>query len=138
MLCSFFIWYKKKKLIEIQKYLLTKNIKDILEEKKEDLKLDGEFIKVLNNFINKELNERDLNNENNDYLKNIQNYLDENESIRNKIVEVVYKLIDRDNDEEENCGEIIKKMYNDNYITKYTVDVASCLIEYIKENIYNE
>jgi hypothetical protein len=118
--------------------LLTKNIKDILEEKKEDLKLDDEFIKVLNNFISKELSNRDLNNENIDYLNNIQNYLDENKSIKNKIVEVAYKLIERDNDEEENCGEIIKKMYNDNYITKYTVDIASCLIEYIKENIYNE
>ena len=118
--------------------LLTKNIKDILEEKKEDLKLDEEFIRALNNFISKELSDRDLNNDNNDYFNNIKNFIDENDSIQRKIEEIAYKLIDKDNDEETNCGEIIKKMYDDNYITKYTLDIASCLIDFIKENVYNE
>ena len=96
------------------------------------------IIRALNNFINKELSNRDLNNDNNDYVKNINNFIDENDSIQRKIEEITYKLIDKDNDEETNCGEIINKIYDDNYITKYTLDIASCLIDFIKENVYNE
>ena len=96
------------------------------------------IIRALNNFINKELSNRDLNNDNNDYVMNINNFIDENDSIQRKIEEITYKLIDKDNDEETNCGEIIKTIYDDNYITKYTLDIASCLIDFIKENVYNE
>jgi len=119
--------------------LLTKNIKDILEDNKENLQLDKEFDKALNNFINKNLNEREINNDNNDYFNKIKKYMDENDSIKEKIVDMTYKLIISESDEDEsNCAEIVRKMYDDNFISKYTVDIASCLIEYIKENIYNE
>jgi len=117
--------------------LLTKGIKDILEEKKEELKLDEEFDKALFNFTDK-LNERDLNNNNIDYYNKIKKFMEDNESIKEAIIMKAYELIDKDKDEETNCGEIMRKMYEDNFITKYTVDIASCLIEYIKENLYNE
>ena len=47
------------------------------------------------------------------------------------------KIIDNKKNDEANCKVIIDKLYNNNYINEYTVDIASCLIEYIKDNIFN-
>ena len=63
--------------------------------------------------------------------------MNEEETIRDKIIEIAYKLIDNNKDKEANCKDIIDKLYNSNYINKYTVDISSCLIEYIKDNIFN-
>jgi len=63
--------------------------------------------------------------------------MNEEESIKEKIFEVAYKLIDNNKNDEANCKDIINKIYNNSYISKYTVDITSCLVEYIKDNIFN-
>ena len=120
--------------------LLTQDIKDILKNKKDDLKLDEELNKALTNFINKELSDKYLSDDNNEYLTELENYLNDsgNEAIKEKIMEKTYKLIDDAKDEDANCKGIIKEMYEHNYITKYTLDITSCLINYIKESIFNK
>ena len=119
------------------KYLLSNNIKTILEERKEELKLNEEFNKTLINTISKELNKKYMeNNFINDYINDLLEYMRDEEEIKEKIFEVAYKLIEQD--EETNCKEIIDNLYRKNYINKYSVDIASCLIEYIKENIFNK
>ena len=119
--------------------LLTQDIKTVLKEKKKELKLDEEFKNILTNFLKKELSERLLyDEENNEYIDYIENYLDQNEEMRNKIMEKAFKLIDEAKTEEVNCNDIIKKMYKTNYISKFTLDIATCLINYIKDNIFKE
>ena len=74
----------------------------------------------------------------NDYTNEIQNFIEEEESFKEKIIEITYKLIDINKEEEANCKDIIEEIYNNNYISIYTIDIVSCLIEYIKENIFNK
>ena len=118
--------------------LLTKDIKEILEEKKEELNLNEEFNRTLINTFNKELNDKHIDEDIIDeYISDLQKFMGEEDKIKEKIIEIAYKFIDNNKEEEANCNEIIEKLYNESYINKYTVDVASCLMEYIKDNIFN-
>ena len=117
--------------------ILENNLKDIFDKNKESMKLDEEFNKTLINTLTDKLNEKYLDNYIiSNYINEIKNYINEEETIKDKIIEKTYKLIDN-NDDERNCKDIIDKIYEINYISIYTVDIASCLIEYIKENIFN-
>ena len=120
--------------------LLQKDISDILNEKKEEMKLDEEFNKTLINFVINELNNKvDLDDNNkNEYINEIKTYMNEEGDIKEKIKETTYKLIDDNKDEEGNCKEIIEKIYEMKYINIYTIDIVSYLIDYIKENIFNK
>ena len=118
--------------------MLTQDINQILGEKREVLKLNEEFNKTLVKTITKELNDKGCDDDIiNDYIIALQEYMDEEEAIRDKIIEIAYKLIENNKDEEANCKDIIDKLYNGSYINKFTVDITSCIIEYIKENIFN-
>ena len=64
--------------------------------------------------------------------------MDEEYTIKEKIMELAYKLIDENKDEDANCKDIIEKMYENNHINKYTLDISTCLIDYIKGNIFNQ
>ena len=120
------------------KDILLNDFKEILENKRVELKLDEEFYKTLKNFLNKELDANGtLDNDKIEYIKGIINYIKEEDSIKDKIIEVAYKLID-ENKEDENCNDIIEKIYKDKRINKFTVDIVSCIIEYIKEEIFNK
>ena len=122
----------------ILKELLTKDIKEILDEKWEGMELDKEFNNTLINTLTKVLNEKNLDdNIIEDYINELQNIMNEEKSIKNKIIEVAYKLIDNNENDEQNYKDIIDKLYNNNYINNDTIDIASCLIEYIKDNIFN-
>ena len=118
--------------------LLTKDIKEILQERRDDLKLNDEFKKALKNFLNNELSGRQFFVDSNDYINEILNYMDEEYTIKEKIMELAYKLIDENKDEDANCKDIIEKMYENNHINKYTLDISTCLIDYIKGNIFNQ
>ena len=119
------------------RYLLSNNIRTIFEERNEELKLNEEFNKTLVNTIYKELNQKGLeNNIINDYIDDILTYMRDEEGIKDKIIEISYQLIEED--EETNCKEIINNLYRSNYINKYTIDISSCLVEYIKENKFNK
>ena len=70
------------------------------------------------------------------YIDEILKYIETEQSFKGKIIDITIKLIDQNkNEEEEN---IIEKLYNNQYINIYSIDIASCLIEYIIENIFNE
>ena len=120
-------------------YFLTRDIKEILEEKRNDLNLDNEFIKTLKKYLKNNLNKKSFD-ENliKDYINEIISYFDEEASTKEKIFEITFKLIDQNKDEETNCKDIIDEIYNNRYITIYTIDIVSCLIEYIIENIFNK
>ena len=71
--------------------LLTKDIKEILQERRDDLKLNDEFKKALKNFLNNELSGRQFFVDSNDYINEILNYMDEEYTIKEKIMELAYK-----------------------------------------------
>ena len=117
---------------------MKKNIVEILEDKKEYMELDKELNKTFINFITKELKEKKSLEQNIiiDLIEEIQNYMNEG-SIREKIFEKTYKLIEN-NEKETNYKGIIEKIYKNNYINRNTLDIVSSLIEFIKENIFNK
>ena len=116
-------------------------MKTILEEKKEELNLEEEFYKTLKNFLKKEIDENnnlniDKNNKT-EYIKGIIGYIKDNKSIKEKIINATYKLID-ENKDYENLDEIIDKIFRNKLVNKFTVDIVSCIIDYIKEEIFNK
>jgi hypothetical protein len=127
--------------ITLKDILSTNDIKSIFkkfEEIEGQLIINEEFDKTLVNFLKKELSEIGFDYNNSlEYINNIKNYLYEEDSIKKTIIEMTYKYID-DKLEEKNIKDLIDKIYYDNLINKYTVDFASFLIEYIKEEIFNK
>ena len=117
--------------------LFANDIKSILEDYKEELKLDDEFHKTLDIFMKDEFKEKNLNIDiTAEFIQDVHNYMDNEDIIKEKIIEIIYKFIDRER--EQNCKDIIKKIYKNNMINKYTVDIETCLILYIKEEIFNK
>jgi hypothetical protein len=104
------------------------------------MKLDEEFDKTLSNFLNKELNDAGFDDKIiEEYINEIQKYMNDEKTIKDKINDVVFKFIDNDKDKEDiNCKRIIEIIYKEQYINKYTLDIVSLIIEYIKDNLYNK
>ena len=117
--------------------LLSNDIITILELYKDELKLDDEFNKTLYNCLKKEKREKFSYVDNyEEYMNEIQSYLNEETKIKIKINEVIFKFTK--NNKELNLINIIRRIYKNNMINQYTVDFSSFLIEYIKEDIYNK
>ena len=110
------------------KYLLTNDIIDILKENY--MELNEEFNKTLKITLNKSLNDYDTKE---DYINKLQYYLEEEVSIKVKIFETVFNLIEK---EKENCKDLVEKKYKEKYINILSIDIASLLIDYIKENTF--
>ena len=122
------------------KDLLDENendMKNIIIKLKDELKLDEEFNKVLTNFLREELEKKYFENKdkNEKYIKEIQIYMDDEKDIKNKIIEVAYKINDN-LDDDENNSDIIENIHKKKMINQFTVDIVSCLIEYIKEEVF--
>ena len=49
-------------------------------------------------------------------------------------MEITFKIIDNDNDNEN--SDIIEKIFNEKLINNFTVDIISCILEYIIEKIF--
>ena len=116
--------------------LLTNDVNIILKNYTNELKLNEEFNKTLIIFLNNKLDFDNLYNVNNKkYVNKIVNYFNEEESIKEKIIDITYKLIEdnKDDKNEENFRDIFDKIYKIKYIKINTIDITSCLIEYIKD-----
>ena len=121
------------------KDILSKDFKTILEEKREDLKLEEEFYKTLKIFLKNEIDEKGklkIDNKT-EYIRGILSYIKESKSIKENIINAAYNLIDK-NKEDENCNDIIDKIFRNKLINKFTVDIVSCIVDYIKEEIFNK
>ena len=122
----------------ILKDILERDIKDILIYYEDIMNLKEEFNKILKNTLTRELSEKDYDdNMIDDYITELLNFMNEEEIIKNKIIEAAFNLIDNNKDQEKNCKDIIDKFYKEDIINIYTIDIASCLIEYIK-NLFND
>ena len=119
------------------KDLMRQNIISLLEINREYLQLDEIIKNTLNNFLKKEFIENGLNiNKYKEYIEVIVNYISGEKSIKDKIIKIIFKFIENKN--EMNYKYIIEEIYKNNMIDKYTVDIASFLLEYIIENIFKK
>ena len=117
-------------------HLLSNDIKNILGDYKEELKLDEEFNIQLVNFLKKELNEKEFDNDLiSEYIEEIMSYINEEYCVKDEIIETSYRLIDI---EDEDVNDIIDKIFEENLININTIDIASQLIEFIKGEIFSK
>ena len=131
------------------------NLKDIMERdiiniiENQFFDLNKEFNRVLTKFIYKEINmENDDNNclnldKNNykdggKYISEIKKYMNEETDFKNDIILKAIKLINNDEGVNENCKLLIDKLLQMNHICKNSLDIISCILDYIKEEIFNK
>jgi MoxR-like ATPase len=120
------------------KDFLNESIRDVLQGKEEELNLIEEFNKTLVNVLTNELNSKGLDdNEIEEYIKDLKGFLNEEDEVKKAIIETAYALMENNEDEDTKCSVIIEKIIGEGYVNKFTVDISSCVIEYIKENIFN-
>ena len=137
------------------KDLLQKDIKHILDDNGKYMDLKKEFKKALKSFLNKELIgkikidsknmslntpfifEGNLISKNYNYIDEMIEYMDKEDSFKEKIFDKAKQLIDM---EEGNCKDLIKKIFNNNYINNYinrnSLDIISIILDYIKDQIF--
>ena len=95
----------------------------------------------LSNFLNKTYEEN-----NNKSFSYDKNYCDEiinymmyiDPDFKNKIIEKAKELIETDKDAEDDCPSLINKMFRENYVNKDKIDIISCILDYIKENVFSK
>ena len=124
---------------------LEKNIIDIIEDY-ELIDLNREFKRTLTNFVYKELIEKNkttynpdneicLLNEDN-YIDEIINYMDEEEEFKSKLINKTKELIKQGKVAQIVCKNLLEKIFKN--INKNSIDIISCLLDYIKEQIFSE
>ena len=57
---------------------------------------------------------------------------------KNKIIEKAKELIETDKNSPEDCFSLVNKMFKENYMNKNKTDIISCILDYIKENIFSK
>ena len=124
---------------------LEQNIIDILNDEKL-IDLNREFKKTLTSFVYKELIEKRkytnnpeiqiglLNEEN--YIDEIIKFMDEEEDFKKKIINKTIELITNDKKVQGNCKSLLEIIFKN--VGKYSIDIISCLLDYIKEKIFSE
>jgi hypothetical protein len=99
--------------------------------------LDVEFNKALKSFLKAELNNDKIDFDKiEEYTNDIENYMNKKIEIKDKIMDKTYNMINNDNDNEN--YDLISRIFNEKIINNFTVDIISCLLEYIIEKIFNK
>ena len=57
---------------------------------------------------------------------------------KNKIIEKAKELIETDKNTSDDCFSLVNEMFKKNYMNKDKIDVISCILDYIKENIFSK
>ncbi len=55
---------------------------------------------------------------------------------KNKIKEKAKELIEMDKNAQADCNSLVDKMFKENYMNKNKIDIISCILDYIKENVF--
>jgi len=137
-----------KSTSHFSKDLLEKTIKEILDDNDELMNLDKEFKRALTNFVyrefiekNKKRNVGNLRNKNNllnedNYNEEIIKYMEEDSDFKKKIIDKAKNMIDINNEARGDCKSLVDKIMKN--MGKNSLDIISCLLDYIKEQIFNK
>ena len=115
-------------------------LEEILSESIENFVKDGLnelFGKELKKFVNANSNiliNKDYIINSDDYLVELEKYFSENNELENKIIKKIKDHIQKDK-ENLDSNNIIKLIYDKNYINKNSVDFISIFIDFIKNEI---
>ena len=143
------------------KNLITKDVKDIMFSAEVFRNLDKEFRDTLTAFVYEKMPDKnkiifnqnskmsdlsfylnqkyeEKNNINEDkYSEEIIKYMSyTDKDFKNKIIEKAKELIEMDNDAQADCNSLVNKMFKENYVNKNKIDIISCILDYIKENVF--
>ena len=117
--------------------ILSNNIQNFFIANKDNLQLDKEFNKTLRNFMKRELSDKGMNFDGDTkFIDEMESFMEDSKIIKSKIMEITYKIID-DEFKNENSG-IIDKILHDKLINNFTIDVISCICDYIKDKVFNK
>ena len=145
------------------KDLINKNISDIIFSAEVFRNLDKEFRETLTAFVYDKMAEKNKpfleqnsktsefsmylnqkygeknNSKADNYSEEIINYmLYIDKEFKDEIIEKAKKLIESDKDAQTDCNRLIDKMFKENYINKNKIDIISCILDYIKENVFSK
>ena len=148
------------------KNLLEKNLKDVMFSAEVFKDLDNEFKDLLTNFVYEEMESKskieindkskflDLSSYLNDKYEekskisytNEEKYSDDliyymlkkDPDFKNELIKKAKELIELDKDAHIDCKSLVKKMFTNNYINKDKIDIITCILDYIKENIFKK
>ena len=141
--------------------LLKKPIKTIMSENSAYMNLSNEFNTLLASFVYKELNEkRNIRNETNmsilkdmsnaligdisikqkdsRYYNEIMEYIKNNPYLKEKIIIKAENFLSQDKSMEGTSQRLVDRILQKNYIGKKTLDIISCVLNYIKEEIFGK
>jgi hypothetical protein len=124
--------------------LMNKDIKRIIEENEDYFDLNREFNKDLIKFVYKEINQNKyednncLNLDENNIINEIEKYMDKDKDFKNEIIKKAKKLINNDEEVKRNGKCLIDKILKMNYINENSIDLISCVLDYIKEVIFSK
>ena len=116
------------------------------------MNLNNEFKRLLTNFVYKELNNKrnntliyrksgiikNLKEKDNKYLTEIIKYMEINNVLKEKIIDKAKNFFFEDKNAAGNTQKLLDKILMNNYIGKNTIDIISCLLNYIKEEIFGK
>ena len=119
------------------------------------MNISTEFNKLLENFVYKELSEKknqtnssifnksviidnNLKQRYNDYSKEIIKFMDNNNYLKEKIIEKAKNFLSEDKTIHGNSQKVVDKILHNNYIGKNTCDIISCILKYVKEEIFGK
>ena len=103
--------------------LLKNNLKDILFGL-QVFDLEIEINKSLSNILDDKYNN-----------EKIKSYIQKDNDFKDDLIEKVKDLIEKSETMKKDCQTLIDKMLMSNIINEYTIDIVSCFMNYIKENI---
>jgi len=148
------------------KDLLYKNIKDVIFNTETFMNLEKEFQNSLVDFVYDEMyaksknegnkkitkenfsifyrekydeiiKENNLNDEK--YIDEMTNYMAKDIEFKNDLIKKAKELIEIDIEAQEGCQSLlVNKIFKENHINKNTIDIISCILDYIKENIFKK
>ena len=144
--------------------LLRKSIKEVMFNADTFRNLDNEFNDILVNFVYEEISEKNKNETKENSMGNLSTYFSEkygeksnignlNEEkyideitkymikdieFKDDLIKKAKELIEIDKDAQGDCQSLVNKMFKENHINKNSLDIISCILDYIKENIFKK
>ena len=71
-------------------------------------------------------------------MNEIEKYMDKGKDFKNEIIKKAKKLINNDDEVKRNGKYLIDKLIKMNYINENSIDLISCVLDYIKEVIFSK
>ncbi len=142
--------------------LLKKSIKNVMFNADTFKNLDNEFNDILVNFVYEEMSEKNKNGAKENsilstyfsekygeksklgslneekYIDEITKYMTKDIEFKDDLIKKAKELIDIDKDAQGDCQTLVNKMFKENHINKNSLDIISCILDYIKENIFKK